>query len=393
MKLTNSISSNRHRRHGQQTNSEEDTSRNLSIDYQEIQKRTLTKWVNAQLSIADDHIENMETDLRDGKRLLKLLSVVVNKEKQQDQKDEKGMIITPKPERGNMRIHQLSNVAQALSFLESQFLGEVPDIGNEPIVNGDLKKTLALIYFIMLKYHIHLILDDKSITSFIEHDNELLVSPSSSISKTAPSSPLPSLAASSTQPQQKSSLLSSAAQRALRNNNNNHNNAMVGGEKASSSSATEAKLALLRWVRIQLHDYVMANIIPSIQDFSRSWRNGVAFCLLIHRHDPNMIPELFDTYLKTASEWNQQTWHRLLTISFNIASEQMNIPRYLEPEDLTDVDYPHEPSVMMYVTEFYKVMSFTQKKQSQENNDSARKQRTVCISDLLKFLGLYHQND
>ncbi|KAI7859353.1 hypothetical protein BDC45DRAFT_476153 [Circinella umbellata] len=394
MKLTNSISSNRHRRHGQQTNSEEDTSRNLSIDYQEIQKRTLTKWVNAQLSIADDHIENMETDLRDGKRLLKLLSVVVNKEKQQDQKVEEGMIITPKPERGNMRIHQLSNVAQALSFLESQFLGEVPDIGNEPIVNGDLKKTLALIYFIMLKYHIHLILDDKSITSFIEHDNELLVSPSSSISKTAPSSPLPSLTASSTQPQQKSSLLSSAAQRALRNNNNNnHNNAMVGGEKASSSSATEAKLALLRWVRIQLHDYVMANIIPSIQDFSRSWRNGVAFCLLIHRHDPNMIPELFDTYLKTASEWNQQTWHRLLTTSFDIASEQMNIPRYLEPEDLTDVDYPHEPSVMMYVTEFYKVMSFTQKKQSQQNNDSARKQRAVCISDLLKFLGLYHQND
>ena len=168
MKLTNSISSTRHRRHGQQTNSEEDTSRNLSIDYQEIQKRTLTKWVNAQLSIADDHIENMETDLRDGKRLLKLLSVVVNKEKQQDQKNEEGMIITPKPERGNMRIHQLSNVARALSFLESQFLGEVPDIGNEPIVNGDLKKTLALIYFIMLKYHIHLILDDKSITSFIE---------------------------------------------------------------------------------------------------------------------------------------------------------------------------------------------------------------------------------
>ena len=219
------------------------------------------------------------------------------------------------------------------------------------------------------------------------------MSPSPSTSKTAPSSPLPSSTSSSTQPQQKSSLLSSAAQRALRNSSNSHNNAIVGGEKASSSNATEAKLALLRWIRIQLHDYVMANIIPSIQDFSRSWRNGVAFCLLIHRHDPNVIPELFDTYLKTAAEWNKETWHRLLTMSFNIASEQMGIPRYLEPEDLTDMDYPHEPSVMMYVTEFYKVMTVTQKKQPQEDSVSARKHRAVCISDLLKFLGLYHRND
>ncbi|KAI9265281.1 hypothetical protein BDA99DRAFT_46494 [Phascolomyces articulosus] len=391
MKLTNSISSTRHRRHVRQpsnsnntnsNNNEEDieSGRNLSIDYQEIQKRTLTKWVNAQLSTAGDHIENMETDLRDGKRLLKLLSVVVHKKEEEH-------LNTPKPERGNMRIHQLSNVAQALSFLESQFSVEVPDIGNEPIVNGDLKKTLVLISFIMFKYHIQLILDDKSIMSFIEHDNELLVSPSPSTSKTAPSSPLPS--SSSTQ-HQKESLLSSAAQRVVRNNNNNNN--LVAGEKGTSS-ATEAKLALLRWVRIQLHDYVMANIIPSIQDFSRSWRNGVAFCLLIHRYDPSLIPELFNQYLRTASEWNKQTWHELLTTAFDIAANQMNIPHYLEPEDLTDVDYPHEPSVMMYVTEFYKVMSNAQNMQSQEENDMAKKQRAVIISDLLKFLGIHHQND
>ncbi|KAG1064067.1 hypothetical protein G6F42_027079 [Rhizopus arrhizus] len=61
----------------------------------------------------------------------------------------------------NMRIHQLANVAQALGFLEKQVGSDtMPDIGNEAIVNGDAKKTLALIFFIMLKYQIQLIVTE-----------------------------------------------------------------------------------------------------------------------------------------------------------------------------------------------------------------------------------------
>lgn len=132
----------------------DDLNRNIGSDYQEIQIRTLTKWVNAQLGTADDSIKDIKTDLRDGKKLLKLLSVI-SKEP------------APKPERMNMRIHQLSNVAQALSFLERQVgLDSMPDIGNEAIVNGDAKKTLALIFFIMLKYQIQLIVS--------EHGDEFL---------------------------------------------------------------------------------------------------------------------------------------------------------------------------------------------------------------------------
>lgn len=127
---------------------EQDLVRNIGSDYQEIQIRTLTKWVNAQLKPVDESIKDIKTDLRDGKKLLKLMSVL--------SKDP-----APKPERMNMRIHQLSNVAQALTFLESQVGHEsMPDIGNEAIVNGDAKKTLALIFFIMLKYQIQLILTE-----------------------------------------------------------------------------------------------------------------------------------------------------------------------------------------------------------------------------------------
>lgn len=132
----------------------EDLVRNIGSDYQEIQIRTLTKWVNAQLKTVDESIKDIKVDLRDGKKLLKLLSVI-SKEP------------APKPERMNMRIHQLSNVAQALAFLERRVgLDSMPDIGNEAIVNGDAKKTLALIFFIMLKYQIQLIVS--------EHGDEFL---------------------------------------------------------------------------------------------------------------------------------------------------------------------------------------------------------------------------
>lgn len=126
----------------------DDHSRNLGSDYQEIQIRTLNIWVNTQLKQVDDSVTNIKTDLRDGKKLLKLLSVLANEP-------------APKPEKMNMRIHQLSNVAQALSFLEKQVgRDNMPDIGNEAIVNGDAKKTIALIFFIMLKYQIHLIVTE-----------------------------------------------------------------------------------------------------------------------------------------------------------------------------------------------------------------------------------------
>ncbi|KAL0073276.1 calponin homology domain-containing protein, partial [Phycomyces blakesleeanus] len=133
------------------------------------------------------------------------------------------------------------------------------------------------------------------------------------------------------------------------------------GEKAQSSSS-EAKMALLYWVRLQLEDYVAVHVLPEIQDFSRSWRTGIAFCLLIHRHDPSLLPSIFTDHIhRDTSE--RQICYDLLNLAFDLATTHMNIPRYLEPEDLTDVDYPHEPSVMLYVSAYYSAMS----KQQQED--------------------------
>ncbi|KAI8576600.1 hypothetical protein K450DRAFT_256376 [Umbelopsis ramanniana AG] len=341
----------------------EDGGRNVAANYQEIQKKTLTKWVNAQLSTVGDSISNLDTDLKDGKRLLKLLSVV-SKEP------------APKPERGNMRIHQLSNVSQALSFLERQLGAEtLPNIGNEAIVNGDVKKTLALIFFIMLKYQMQPITDNPDDAMMMEpeemhedingemgssqssatlddqqHDESVL--PQGEPQQTGV---LPAIATdvkqqpSQTPPKVVGKLSQKAPPQKL-------SSISKKGSSQQGPGKADAKLALLYWVRTQLEAYIVSSIIPAVGDFSKSWRNGVAFCLLIHHHDPELIPNLMTEYLQLDLN-DKANWQTLLTLAFDTAATHMNIPKYLDPEDLTDVDYPDEPSVMMYVSEFYKAMS------------------------------------
>lgn len=128
---------------------DDELAKNISSEYQEIQLRTLTKWINNQLKQVGEQITSIAYDLKDGTKLLKLLSVVA---------DHPHL----KPEKGNMRIHHLSNVAQALNFLKEQWgIDSLPAIANESIVNGDTKSILALTFFIMLKYQIHPILKNK----------------------------------------------------------------------------------------------------------------------------------------------------------------------------------------------------------------------------------------
>jgi hypothetical protein len=125
---------------------DDELNKNIGSEYQDIQIRTLTKWINVQLSQVGEHITSIDKDLKDGKKLLKLLSVVADNP-------------SLKPERGNMRIHELSNVAQALKFLQKQWGADsLPAVASEAIVNGDVKSTLALTFFIMLKYQLHPIL-------------------------------------------------------------------------------------------------------------------------------------------------------------------------------------------------------------------------------------------
>ncbi|ORX81939.1 hypothetical protein BCR32DRAFT_244562 [Anaeromyces robustus] len=149
----------------------------------DAQKRTFTKWCNAQLSKVEIPypldtpnnslsfnysgknssqpysylIVDLGTDLQDGIRLLKLLEVLSGKE-------------TPKPERTGrimMRIHKILNVGKALTFLQSQLQEPLQNIGSEDIVDGNLKLTMGLIWILILKYKISLAFEQE-----FEEENE-----------------------------------------------------------------------------------------------------------------------------------------------------------------------------------------------------------------------------
>ncbi|KAI8597243.1 calponin homology domain-containing protein [Dissophora ornata] len=120
----------------------EDMVRQFAATQLDTQKTAFMRWVNVRLATTPNYapMASIERDLRDGKRLIALLEVV-SKE-------------PLKPERGNMRIHQMANVAKALTFLEKRMDEPLGSIGNEDVVNGNLKLTLGLVWMIIYRFQI-----------------------------------------------------------------------------------------------------------------------------------------------------------------------------------------------------------------------------------------------
>uniref|UniRef100_A0A8D2LLW6 Dystrophin n=1 Tax=Varanus komodoensis TaxID=61221 RepID=A0A8D2LLW6_VARKO len=107
---------------------------------EDVQKKTFTKWVNAQLAKFGTHpIEDLFNDFRDGRRLLELLEGFTG------QKLGK--------EKGSTRVHALNNVNKALQVLQKNNV-DLVNIGSSDIVDGNHKLTLGLIWSIILHWQV-----------------------------------------------------------------------------------------------------------------------------------------------------------------------------------------------------------------------------------------------
>eukprot|EP01137_Pigoraptor_chileana_P029966 Opistho-2@15932 len=104
-----------------------------------LQKKTFTKWINSHLAKVDDHIDDINKDLRDGIKLLKLLQLISGE-------------TLPNPERGQMRFHKIGNVGAALKYLQTKI--HFTNIGTEDIVDGNEKLTLGLVWTMILRFQI-----------------------------------------------------------------------------------------------------------------------------------------------------------------------------------------------------------------------------------------------
>jgi len=109
--------------------------------------------------------------------------------------------------------------------------------------------------------------------------------------------------------------------------------------KGISVEELSAKEALLLWCQRKTKGY--ENV--KVDNFSNSWRDGLALCALIHKHRPDLLD--FNSLDKSDHKKNLQ-------LAFDVAEQHLGISPLLDVEDL-DVDRPDERSVMTYISEFY----------------------------------------
>ncbi|XP_070851001.1 microtubule-actin cross-linking factor 1 isoform X22 [Drosophila suzukii] len=102
-----------------------------------------------------------------------------------------------------------------------------------------------------------------------------------------------------------------------------------------------AREALLRWARRSTARYPGVRV----NDFTSSWRDGLAFSALVHRNRPDLL------------DWrkarNDRPRDRLET-AFHIVEKEYGVTRLLDPEDV-DTNEPDEKSLITYISSLYDV--------------------------------------
>ncbi|KAK0163457.1 hypothetical protein PV327_007135 [Microctonus hyperodae] len=137
-------------------------------------------------------------------------------------------------------------------------------------------------------------------------------------------------------------------------------------EETDNQETKSAKDALLLWCQMKTAGYHNVNV----RNFTTSWRDGLAFNAIIHKHRPDLIQ--FEKLSKSNAIYN-------LNNAFNVAEDKLGLTKLLDAEDIF-VDHPDEKSIITYVVTYYHYFS-------------KMKQETVHGKRIGKVVGIAMEND
>eukprot|EP00800_Vazella_pourtalesii_P013377 TRINITY_DN319_c0_g1_i2.p1 TRINITY_DN319_c0_g1~~TRINITY_DN319_c0_g1_i2.p1 ORF type:complete len:381 (+),score=135.64 TRINITY_DN319_c0_g1_i2:331-1473(+) len=113
----------------------------------------------------------------------------------------------------------------------------------------------------------------------------------------------------------------------------------VANSRSPIASPNSHSSRTLNWAKSQTRGYDI-----EIKDLTHSWKNGLAFCALIHSY----LPEEFDFGSLSASNPQEN-----MELAFQVGSKY-GVPQLFDPIDIIEMKVPDQRSIMTYLSSVYK---------------------------------------
>ncbi|XP_071113643.1 LOW QUALITY PROTEIN: F-actin-monooxygenase MICAL3-like [Haliotis cracherodii] len=102
--------------------------------------------------------------------------------------------------------------------------------------------------------------------------------------------------------------------------------------------------SLLRWCQRVLNTGRFRNV--HVVDFAGSWRNGLAFCALIHAFRPTLLD--FNLLMESDVAKNNQ-------LAFDVAEKDLGVPPVMTGEDMAKSQIPDKLTLVSYISQLYAI--------------------------------------
>ncbi|XP_037608150.1 smoothelin [Sebastes umbrosus] len=112
---------------------------------------------------------------------------------------------------------------------------------------------------------------------------------------------------------------------------------------AAAPNVKNVKQMLLDWCRAKTEPYEGV----TINNFSSSWKDGIAFCALVHR----FFPDAFEYSILNPNEHREN-----FQLAFDTAERLAGCPPLLDADDLVRMKEPDWKCVYTYIQEFYRCL-------------------------------------